>query len=256
MFHLKPKPRPPSVGRLGDARPRRRLLGDHDDAADPLVGRGVGLLEQLDGLEVLAPAVLVGHPGAGVAGVVEVEHRGDAVDAEAVDVELLEPVEGVGDEEVAHLGPAVVEDVGAPLGVPAAARVGVLVERQAVEAGQRPLVGGEVPRHPVEQHADAGPVQLVDEVAEVVGPPPARARRVVAGDVVAPRRHVGVLHDGQELDVGEAEVAHVVDEVLGETAVAEVLAPGARGAPRRCSSAPGGRWRCARCSIQSSSRHS
>ena len=140
-------------------------------------------------------------------------------------MELLEPVEGVGDEEVAHLGPAVVEDVGAPLGVPAEPGVGVLVERQPVEARERPLVGGEVTRHPVEQHADAGAVQLVDEVAEVVGAAPPGARGVVAGDVVAPRRDVGVLHDRQELDVGEAEVAHVVDEVLGEAVVADVLAP-------------------------------
>ena len=215
------------VGGLRDPRPRRRLLGDHDDATDPLVGGAVGLLEQLDGLEVLATAVLVGDPGPGVPGVVEVEHRGHAVDAQAVDVELLEPVEGVGDEEVAHLGPAVVEDVGAPLRVPAEPGVGVLVEGQSVEACERPLVGGEVAGHPVEQDADAGPVQLVDEVAEVVGPPPPRARGVVAGHVVAPRRHVGVLHDRQELDVGEAQVTDVVDEVLREAVVAGVLTPGA-----------------------------
>ena len=77
-------------------------------------------------------------------------------------MELLEPVERVGVEEVAHLVAAEVEDVGAPLLVPAALRVGVLVERGAVEAGQRPLVGGEVTGHPVEDHADAGLVQSVD----------------------------------------------------------------------------------------------
>ena len=91
--------------------------------------------------------------------------------------------------------------------MPALARVRVLVERQAVEAGQRPRVGGEVAGHPVEDDADAGLVQPVDEVAEVVGAAEPRARRVVAGDVVAPGRRVRVLHDRHELDVGEAEVA-------------------------------------------------
>jgi hypothetical protein len=51
----------------------------------------------------------------------------------------------------------------------ASSRVGVLVQGVAVEARQRPLVGGEVPRHPVEDDADAGLVEPVDEVAQVVG---------------------------------------------------------------------------------------
>ena len=156
---LQPEAEAALARRLGDAGPGGGLLGDRDDAGDPLVGRGVGLLEQPDGLEVLASAVDVGQPLAVLARVVEVEHRGDGVDAQPVDVELLEPVERVGDEEVAHLEPAEVEDVGAPVGLVAAPRVRVLVERQPVEAGQRPLVAREVAGHPVEDDADPGLVQ-------------------------------------------------------------------------------------------------
>ena len=204
MFHFRPNPRPlPSVG-ARHARPRGGLLGDHHDPRGAPVGRGVGLLEERDGVQVLAAAVLVGPPLAGLAGVVEVEHRGDGVDAQPVDVELLEPVRGVGDEEVAHLGAAEVEDVGAPVGVLAEQRVGVLVERGAVELGQRPLVLGEVGGDPVDDDADAGLVQRVDEVAEVVGVPEPRGRGEVGRHLVAPRAAEGVLGDGQQLHVGEA----------------------------------------------------
>ena len=128
-------------------------------------------LQERDGLEVLAAAELVRHPLARLARVVEVEHRGDGVDAQPVDVELLEPEERVREQEVAHLVAAEVEDERAPVGMRAAARVGVLVERRAVEARERPVVAREVRRHPVEDHADAVPVQPVDEAAEVVGVP-------------------------------------------------------------------------------------
>ena len=113
----------------------------------------------------------VRQPLAVFARVVEVEHRCHGVDPQPVDVELLEPVERVGDEEVAHLRVAEVEDVGAPVELLAAARVGVLVERLAVEPCERPLVFREVPGNPVHDHADAGLVQSVDEVLEVVGMP-------------------------------------------------------------------------------------
>ena len=171
MFHLKPKPRPAWLGRRGDAGEAGRLLGDHHDAGVALVGGRVDLLQEADRLEVLAPAVDVGHPLALFARVVEVEHRGHRVDAQPVDVELLEPVQRVGDEEVAHLAAPEVEDQRAPVQVLAAARVGVLVQRLAVELRERPLVFREVPGHPVHDHADARLVQAVDQVAQVVGVP-------------------------------------------------------------------------------------
>ena len=88
----------------------------------------------------------------------------------------LEPVQGVGDEEVAHLVAAVVEDERAPVGVLALTGVGVLVQGRAVEAGQRPVVAREVGGHPVDDHADAPLVQVVDEEPEVVGGAEARRR--------------------------------------------------------------------------------
>ena len=216
MFHLKPKPRPPDEVGPGHLRPGRRLLGDRDRTGDPLVDGGVHLLEELHRLEVLAAAVLVRRPLALLAGVVEVEHRRDAVDPQPVGVELLEPVERVGVEEVAHLVPAEVEDVGAPLLVPAALRVGVLVERRAVEHRQRPLVGGEVAGHPVEDHADPGLVQPVDEQPEAVGVAEARVRREVRRHVVAPRAAERVLHHRHQLDVGEAELGEVRRQLVGQ----------------------------------------
>ena len=220
----------------GHAGPGRGLLGDRHDAGDAPVGGGVRLLQERDRLEVLAAAVDVRDPLAVVARVVQVEHRGDGVDPQAVDVELLEPVQRVGDQEVADLVPAEVEDEGAPVRVLAAPRVAVLVERLAVEPGQRPLVLREVRGHPVEDHADAGLVQAVDEVPEVVGRPEARRRRVVGADLVAPGAAERVLGHRQELDVGEAEVADVAGQLVGEIPVATGPAATTRGGPRRRSS--------------------
>ena len=141
---------------------------------------------------------------------------------------LAQPEERVREQEVLHLGPTEVEDERSPVGMRTAPRVGVLVQRGAVEARQRPLVAREMGRHPVEQHADPVRVQVVDEVAEVVGRAERRERRVVAGHLIAPRARVRVVHDGQQLDVGEAEVAHVRRQLIRELAPPEALPPGRR----------------------------
>ena len=138
--------------------------------------------------------------------------RGHRVHPQPVDVELVQPVERVGDEEVAHLPAAVVEDQRAPLGVLAAAGILVLVQRGAVEPAQREVVLREVGGHPVEDHAEAGAMAGVDEEAQVVRRAVAGGRREIGADLVAPRPGERVLGEREELEVGEAVPAGVVDQ--------------------------------------------
>ena len=168
---LEAEAEPAEVGRARHPRPGGRLLRDREHARLAVVQHLVQLLQERDRLQVLAAAELVRHPLALLARVVEVEHRRDRVDAEAVGVELAHPVERVREQEVPHLVPAEVEDQRAPVGMRAAARILVLVQRRAVEAGERELVPREVRGHPVEDDADPG---LVQRVHEARGTRPAR----------------------------------------------------------------------------------
>ena len=125
---------PAAVDRAGHLRPGGRFLGDRGGAGMVAEDARVHLADEGDRLEVLAPAMHVRDPLAGLAAVVEVEHGGDGVDAERVDVELLQPVERVGDEEVRDLAAAEIVDQRVPVAMEAEARVLVLVKRGAVEA--------------------------------------------------------------------------------------------------------------------------
>ncbi len=213
------------VGRPGDAGPRGGLLGHRRDAGVlPVHGR-VHLLEERERLQVLPAAVPVRRPLAVLARVVQIQHRGDGVDPQPVGVELLAPVQGVRHQEVAHLAAAVVEHQRAPVRVLAPARVAVLVQGSAVEPGEGPLVAREVRRHPVQDHPDAGLVQPVDQVPEVVRVTEPGGGRVEAGDLVAPRAAERVLHHRHELDVREAEVGHVLGELVGQLPVGQAGPP-------------------------------
>ena len=129
---------------------------------------GVHLLEELHGLKIFPATVGVRCPATGRTRVVQVEHRGHRVDAQSVDVEFTEPVQRIGYQEVAHLGAAEVEYVGAPIELLAAARVGVLVEGGAVEPTQCPGILGEVRRYPINDHPDPGSVQGIDQEPKIV----------------------------------------------------------------------------------------
>ena len=205
---------------------RGRFLGDGARIGILPAHRDVHLLQELDRVEVLLAAVHVGNPLAVLAPVVEVEHRGHGVHAQAVDVELVQPEERRGREERAHLVAAVIEDGTLPLGVEAQARVGVLVKVRAVELGQAMRILGEVRRHPVEDHADAVLVQHVHQVHEVLRRAVARRGREVAGGLVPPRAVERMLGDRHQLHVGEAQPVQVLRQRLRDAAIGGQLALG------------------------------
>src|SRR6185369_15252939 len=113
--------------------------------------------------EVLAAAERIRHPLSRLARVIEIQHRRDRIDAQAVDVVLLEPEQRVRQQKVTDLVAAVVEDQRAPVLVLALPRILVLVERGAVKLRQTVRVLRKVPGHPVENY---GKVRLMTRVDE------------------------------------------------------------------------------------------
>ena len=118
------------------------------------------------------------------------------------------------------------------------ARILVLVERRTVEAAECELVAREVRRHPVQDHADPGPVERVDERPEVVGLAHRRHRRVEARHLVPPRPGERVVHDRHELDVREAELVGVARQAAPRAPSSRGQAATTRRAPRRSRAAP------------------
>ena len=199
--------------------PRRRLLGDRQDIGVLLVHRVVELPEEVHRLEVGASTLGVGDPLALVAGVVEVQHRRDGIDPQAVGVVALEPGDGTRHEEGPDFVAAVVEDRAPPVGMVALTRIGVLVEVSAVEVHERVVVGREVRRHPVEDHPHATLVQTVDHRLEVVGRAVPVGRAEVPRRLVPPRSVERVLHHREQFDMGEAVGDGVVGQRVGQLRV-------------------------------------
>jgi hypothetical protein len=76
-------------------------------------------------------------------------------------------------------------------------------------------------RHPVEDDPEACPVKPIDECPQVVGRAEEGRRREESRYLIAPRPAERVVHDGEKLDVREAEVRRVVGELVGELEVRE-----------------------------------
>jgi len=94
-------------------------------------------------------AVHVGHPFSGVLSVIQIQHGGHRIHTDPVGMVLLCPEQGVGDQEVGHLGSPVIVDQRPPVGMGTLTRIQVLIQAGAVKGGQAMGVPGEMGRDPV-----------------------------------------------------------------------------------------------------------
>ena len=150
--------------RIGHERPRGGLLGHHHHVGVVGLHGAVDLTDKRAGVQVLLGTVLVELLLARIVDAkVEVQHAGHAVHANAVHVEVLEPVQHVGDQEGADLAAGEVKLVRSPVGVNL-----VLKQHVAVKGGKAVGVGAKTAGHPVHDHADAGLVACIDKVHELL----------------------------------------------------------------------------------------
>ena len=205
--------------RIGHERPCGGLLGHHHHVGVVRLHGAVDLTDKRAGVQVLLGTVLVELLLAGIVNAkVEVQHAGHAVHANAVHVEVLEPVQHVGDQEGADLAAGEVKLVRAPVGVNL-----VLKQHVAVKGGKAVGVGAKTAGNPVHDHADACLVARIDKVHELLRVAVARRGGVVTGRLVAPGAIEGMLHKRHDLDMRIAHIADVVHELHRQVVVSVKL---------------------------------
>ncbi len=175
--------------------------------------------QHVNGFQILAATVGIWNPLAIVAAVVQVQHAGHRVHSQAIDVVFVQPEQCVGDQEITNFVAAIIEDHRAPVGMLALSRIGVFVQRRAVELPQAMSILGEVGRNPVEDDADAILVAVIDEVHEVFADAVATGYAKVADGLIAPRAGERMLADRHQFDVGEAHFLAVLDQLVGDLAI-------------------------------------
>ncbi len=209
------------IERMGYLREGGGLFCEGEEAGVFRVKKAVEVLEELYGLKVFATAVLVRYPLVLFAGIVEVEHGGDGIDAQAVEVIFLGPENGARKQESADFVATKVWNEGSPVHVLALTRVGVFIEMRAIEVAEAVRVFWEVGGHPVEDDANAFFVTAIDKEAEIIGRTEARGGREVAGGLIAPRSVERMFRDRQQLNVRVAHFLDIRNQFVRQFAVRE-----------------------------------
>ena len=214
------------LDRSSETRHTAHLFGDGDrigvDAMDQLIGQR----EVRHSIGILMTIEVVGVRGEALAeAVVVVQHRGDAVEAEAVELEDLQPILTVGEEEVHDVVASVVEAQRVPSGM-IAARPFVEEERAGAVIACQPfdLIAYGMTVHEVHDDLETSCVSSIDERLQFVGRTEAATGCEEAGDMVAKGAIVRMLLDGHDLNGIIPEVNDTGKDLLLELTIATYLA--------------------------------
>ena len=196
------------------------VLGDDDRAGLDFRNELVGEFQVKDGVLVRigAEVIVVGAEGAIAVGVVE--HRGDAIEAEAVEAIFLQPEANIREQELPYLRARVVKAFRVPLRMVAfSARVEVLVAG-AIEVVE-PLrhIFHSVGVNDVEYHGDAHAVSGIDKVFQILRRAETRAGGEKGRHVVTEGAVVGMLLHSHELDGVVAGLCDARQDFVGELTV-------------------------------------
>src|ERR1700674_4504625 len=91
----------------------------------------------------------------------------------------------------------------------------------AVEEGEAVTVGREVRWDPVENDGDVVLVQIVDEVHEILRSAITRRGSEVTRGLISPGAIERMFHDGEQFDVRESELIHMVGQTGRDLAISE-----------------------------------
>jgi len=151
--------------------------------------------------------------------VVVVQHAGDAVKPESIELVFFHPEAKVAEQETQHFMTSVVEQSAVPKLVASLytlVKVEMVAAIKHVQAVQ--YIFGCMAVDNIEQDSNTHPMSSIDQFFQVVWGPVATAGRKEAVDLIAKACIVCVLHNGHQLN-------HVVSQVLnpGEDVLCELL---------------------------------
>src|SRR6516162_810915 len=125
---------------------------------------------------------------------IEAPQEFNGINTEAVHMILVQPEQGITDQETPDFVSPVVENKSVPVRMFSFSRIGVLVKVRPIEIAETRLILRKMSRNPIQNHANFVLMKIVHEILEVVRGPKSACRGEVTRCLVSPGAIEGMFH--------------------------------------------------------------
>ena len=201
------EPKPTCLDWFRDVGPSSTLFRDHVCVRLAFEYFCVHLLEEFDSLAIVIAAILIRCPWTFI--IVKIKHIRNGIDTDSIKMELLQPENGVRNQEAVHLCFSQVKIQCPPTVVDGAIRIGIFKSRCTIKIGQRIIIFAEMAGNPIHDDADSFFMRFFHKIPQLKQIPVTRSHREVPGDLIAPRSFQRMFHQRHEFDVRVAHFLHI-----------------------------------------------
>ena len=129
-----------------------RLLCHRNGAGSMRADNLVHALHERDRFKVLMAAMHIGNPFTSGTRIIAIQHGGNGINTQPVNTISLHPEQRVTRQKIAHFGAAKIVNERVPVAMKSFARIGIFIQRRAVELCQTVRIRREMCGHPIYQH--------------------------------------------------------------------------------------------------------
>ena len=107
----------PHIGWLGNIRPGSGFLGNHQSLRIELKHGLVQLMEEINSLQIAVTTIFVRHPISVLPTIVQIKHIGHCIYPQSINMILLHPKQGIGNQKTLYLSAAIIKIYSSPAGI-------------------------------------------------------------------------------------------------------------------------------------------
>ena len=221
------------INRLGNIWPGGGLLSNHQSLWILSKHGFIQLVEEIYSLQIAVAAMLIRLPLAILSAIIQIQHIGHSINAEAINMILIHPENSIGNQKALYLGTAIIKIGGTPASIICSLRIVGFIQIPAIKISQTMIILTEMTWYPVHNNTDTCLMCLVNQITQIIRSTKTAGSGIVASSLIAPRAVERMLTQRHKLYVGIIHILHIVNKLVSQFPIGQGLAlsippPGAK----------------------------
>ena len=157
----------------------------------------IQVFKEFNSFEILVAAEFICNPFSILLTIIKIKHRSNCIHTKTVNMALLHPVKGIGDQEVLDLRTTIIIDLGSPVRMLTLSRICMFIYSCSVKIGKSMGIFREVGRYPIKNNAYLLTVKIINKIFEILRSSITGCRCIIAGYLISPgtvKRMFGNTH--------------------------------------------------------------
>ena len=174
------------------------------------------MMEELNGFQVLIAAKFIRQPLSVLFTVIQIQHGCYCIYTDTVYMELSQPEQSIGYQEVLHFIFAIIKYLRSPFRMFSQTRIGMFKDALSVKFCQSVCIGCKMCRYPVQNNSNACLMQFIDQIHKILRRSVTGRRRIVSGHLIPPGAIIWMLCDSHKLYMGVFHLFQIFHDPVGK----------------------------------------